>query len=151
MISAKKYKGRLNKLLTALCLLILMGSCGTKRLSGDKQYSASFQSYPNGLADINLELKENMRFTYHMEIYPEPGNEQGDTVSESWTFKGRWGNDEQNYILRFRKRNKPDLQALVNPGYEPETHVIAIDERTLTFPLRDKEIVMWGIRCFREE
>lgn len=151
MIATNKYKGYLIKLLQAFCLLILLGSCGTKRLSGDKHYSASFQSYPNGLADINLELKENMRFEYHMEIYPEPGNEQGDTLSEHWTFKGRWGNYDEHYILRFRRRNKPDLHALVSPGYEPTTNVEVADERTIRFPLKDQEIVIWGIRCFKEE
>ncbi len=151
MIPIIKYKARLNKLLIALFLLALLGSCGTKRLSGDKQYSASFQSYPNGLADINLELNENLRFVYTMEIYPEPGNESGDTLPELFTFRGRWGNDTEDYYIRFHRRNKPDLHALVSPGYEPTTNVEVADERTIRFPLKDQEIVIWGIRCFKEE
>ncbi len=139
------------RLVPLLAFLLAITACNTLQESADPRYAATYLSYPNGVADMRLELKENARFEYHLEIYPEPGNEQGDTLPEQFTFKGRWGNNDEQYILRFRRRNKPDLYALANPGYEPSTEVVVTDERTLRFPLYDEEVVIWGVRCFREE
>lgn len=130
--------------------MFLLSSCQTFRKSGDPAYAATFQSYPNGLADIRLELKENMRFEYIMEILPEPGEMDPETPNEVLVFKGRWGNDDTHYLLRFRRRNQPDLYALVSPGYEPSTRVKVVDDRRIRFPLNDDEIVVWGIRCYKK-
>ncbi len=129
-------------------LMILVASCSTSRLSGDSQYAATFQSYPNGVADINLQLKPNMKFDYQMTILPQPG--QADTLAEVFNYTGRWGNNESHYILRFRRYRKPDLVALAHPGYEPETSVTIKNERTLSFPIDDPEVVIWGVRCYKE-
>jgi len=128
---------------------LAMSSCSTSRLAGDATHAAMYRSYANGLADIELHLKSNMRFDYRMDILPEPGTT--DTIPEQFAFTGRWGNDQSRYIIRFRRRNKPDLYALVSPGYEPETKVVVLDERTIAFPLDDKEVVIWGIRCYKVE
>jgi hypothetical protein len=132
-----------------VAMSLFWSSCSTSRLTGDASHAAMYLSYPNGLADIGLDLKPNMRFDYRMTILPEPGTT--DTLPEKFTFAGRWGNDQSQYIIRFRRRNKPDLYALVSPGYEPETKVVVLDERTIAFPLNDKEVVIWGIRCYRVE
>lgn len=139
------------RLVPLVAFTLAMASCNTLKESADPRYAATYLSYPNGMADIRLELKENARFEYQMNIFPEPDNAEGDTVPEQFTFKGRWGNTEDNYILRFRRRNKPDLYALANPGYEPSTEVVVTDERTLRFPLYDEEVVIWGVKCFREK
>jgi hypothetical protein len=106
-------------------MVIAISSCSTSRLGGNPDYAATFQSYPNGVADIRLELNSNMRFDYQMKILPEPGS--ADTIPEVFSFKGRWGNTDSHYLIRFRRKNKPDLPALINPGYEPGTNVRIVD------------------------
>ncbi len=137
-------------------LLLFLSSCSLFRPSGDPRHAAVFKSYPNDLASIRLELKENSRFDYYMAILPEiDENSMQDQQEESQEkeileFRGRWYNDDSHYFLRFRRKNKPDLYALVSPGYEPPTQVTVVDERILRFPLNETEIVIWGIRCFKQ-
>ena len=134
-------------LFTLLLGVLLFPSCSTMKTGAE--HAAVYQSYANSLADIRLELQENNRFDYGMTIYPEP-QEPESAVPEHFQFRGRWTTEDGNYILLFRRRNKPNLYALFGQVGDMETNVRVISERRISFPVADAEIVVWGIVCFRE-
>ncbi len=142
----KKRQTRL--LLVLLLSMIIAPACNTFKHGAE--HATVFQSYPNSQADIRLDLKENLRFNYDMTIYPELGDTT-QTDAEAFQFKGRWQTDNENYILRFRRRNHPDLYALFSQGTHLEVNVKVLSERRVSFPLDVEEIIVWGIRCYREE
>ncbi len=113
-----------------------------------KKYAATYRSYPNSLADLKLELKENLRFEYYMIILPEP---ETDGQIDTLFFKGKWKTEYQNYVLRFQRRKRPDLHALLDSEYNPKTSIMILDSRHISFPLNAKEISIWGVLCYRME
>ncbi|GEM_PF-3349586 len=58
---------------------------------------------------------------------------------------------EKGVDLAYKRVYAPLRNLLPNPSYEPSTEVVVTDERTLNFPLYDEEVVICGIRCFREK
>jgi hypothetical protein len=127
-------------------LFCTLTSCSLRK-GANSAYSASFRSYANGLADLNLQLDADMKFSFVMTILPEPGT--GDTLPETFTFNGKWHYEQDKYVIRFASSDQIDLFALVDPSYEPATNVIVVDNRTLAFPLEAQEVVIWGIVCYR--
>lgn len=136
------------RLLIIILTLWVTSSCSILRPAAE--HAAVFQSHPNSLAVIRLDLKENYRFDYDMTIYPELG-EPDSVTPENFQFKGRWTTEDENYILRFRRRSKPDLYALFSQGTHLEVNVKVLSERRVSFHLDVEEIIVWGIRCYREE
>jgi hypothetical protein len=128
-------------------VIMLAASCTVNKSTTGKDYSARYVSHPNSMAEINLELKENLRFEYFMVILPEQGGEQ---KMDTLIFKGRWDIENSQYVLTFHRRKKPDLFALLDSEYFPTTNVVIRDERRISFPLNAQEISIWGILCFRD-
>jgi hypothetical protein len=129
-------------------IIILAASCTMNKNTIGKDYSALYVSHPNSMAEIKLELKENLRFEYFMVILPEPGS---DEKMDTLLFRGKWDAENGQYVLTFHHRKKPDLFALLDPEYFPDTNIIILDERRVSFPLNAHEISIWGILCFRDD
>ena len=129
-------------------VIMLSASCTVNKSTTGKDYSARYVSHPNSMAEIKLELEENLRFEYFMVILPEHGSEQ---KMDTLIFKGRWDAENGQYVLTFHRRKKPDLYALLDSEYFPTTNIIICDERRVSFPLNAHEISIWGILCFRED
>src|SRR6056297_2867202 len=103
---------------TLIGFLLLTGvSCSILRKSGGEDHAAKFRSGANGVADIELELKDNNRFHYEMIIFADPA--ASDQNHDTLFFKGRWWVEDNDYILHFRRRKKPDLHALFSQQYSP--------------------------------
>jgi hypothetical protein len=117
------------------------------RQSAGAGYMTAFRSYANGLADISLQLDENHIFHFTLTIMPEWDSD--DTLPETFTFKGQWNADNAMYFMKFGQDDEIDLHALVDPAYAPDTNVFVIDERTLAFPVEAREVIIWGITCYR--
>lgn len=134
--------------LLIVVLGILVSSCTSNKKLARQEMAATFQSYPNGVADIELVLNPNGRFVLDLTTLPDPAEEQGET--EKSKMKGKWNAKDSDYELHFRRRNTPDLVALVGIDYSPETNISVIDERTLIIPGNQSEIVIWGVKCFKK-
>jgi hypothetical protein len=137
------------KLVPIIIALVITGiSCTSNKRLARQEMAATFQSYPNGVADIELVLNPNGRFVLDLTTLPDPAEEQEET--EKSKMKGKWNAKESDYELHFRGRNTPDLVALVGIDYSPETNISVIDERTLIIPGDQREIVIWGVKCFKK-
>ncbi len=133
---------------TLIGFLLLTGvSCSILRKSGGKDHAAKFKSDANGVAEIEMEMKDNYRFYYKMIIFADPATSEQN--HDKMFFKGRWLVEDNDYILRFRKRKKPDLHALFNQKYSPSTTIHIIDERHIRFPVFAEEVSIWGVRCIK--
>lgn len=135
---------------TLIGFLLLTGvSCSILRKSGGEDHAAKFRSGGNGVAVIALDLKDNHRFHYEMVIFADPAtSEQNhDTLS----FKGRWWVEDNDYILRFRGRKKPDLHTLFSQQYSPATTIRIVDDRHIRFPVFVEEVSIWGVRCIKSK
>lgn len=135
-------------LIIILVSFLVLPSCSMLRQPS--QHATVFQSYANSQADIQLDLRKNHRFRYAMTIYPEPGVEES-APTESFQFTGKWKMENEEYIILFRRRNKPDLYALFSQVSDMEANVKVRNEHTISFAMDEEEIIVWGIRCFRQE
>jgi hypothetical protein len=140
-------KGKNTLLLILLAgLFCMMASCSFRK-SADAAYTASFRSYANGLAEINLQLNPDLNFSFIMTIMPEYDSD--DLMPETFSFNGKWYHNHDTYYVQFNPSDTIDLYALVDPAYDPNTNVFVIDNHTLAFPLQAQEVIIWGIVCYR--
>lgn len=126
----------------SLVIIFLVSSCSIFRKGSLESNAAIYQTPGNGVADIRMSLHPNGKFDYNMIVLPQPGT---DETHDTIYYNGKWKTRNSDYLLKFKRRNQPDLQTLFSPGYTPKSEVKIADDREIQFPVADQEIHIWGI------
>lgn len=96
-----------------------------------------YKSLGNGMADIELELKENNKFELHFNRLDE---------ARQYRLKGKWEAEANNFILKF-KRSKLDVPTLFssNTGFQEASKIEG--KRIVKIDAKRDGVVIWGIYC----
>lgn len=96
-----------------------------------------YKSLGNGMADIELSLKEDQEFQLHFNRLDE---------AKEYIMKGKWTIEDNRYVLRFR-RGKLDVPTLFTSNSGLRQTTIIENNRTVKFPSTVDGVVIWGIYC----
>jgi len=108
--------------------------------------SIIFQSESNGLADIRLTIMPNGKFTYFMQIIPQPmTDDEVATINSTgkWTKKANW-------IKLLFEKDKPTISAVFDINYADSNQFKIIDTNTVEININQNGIYIWGIYCEKE-
>jgi hypothetical protein len=101
--------------------------------------AVKYKSVGNGLADISLDLEEDLNFKLAV----------NDSVQkEQYELNGKWSLDKDSYVLTFN-RPKIDLRQMFsgNAGFDSYTKID--DGKSVRFPRSRAGIMIDGIYCTR--
>jgi len=111
-----------------------------------KKNTFSFESEPNGIANLKLKFFDDKSFQLFMIIYADTNVKKN---NKPYRFEGRWSEEEDKIKLVFRKP-VPQVKSIFDNHFGETPVFEIVNENTVRFANTMEQLTLWGVLCSKK-